>query len=159
VASGAKLLSTHDVTVDEVVAAIKTHVHTFWYLYASGAGIVAYLVWQSRPSVYLVDFAVFRAPPEWISTREDIITIMRGLGTFTDDTIDFLRRLLDRSGTGDGTAWPPNIRAWRRAPLRPARTARIRDLPVPPFPLTQGVCCAASRWWRTWRRGARRLRR
>lgn len=59
--------------------------------------------------VYLLSFATFHAPESWKVSHEQIIEMMRRQNSFTDESIDFMRRLLVRSGTGQSTAWPPGI--------------------------------------------------
>jgi len=59
--------------------------------------------------VYLLSFATFHAPDSWKVSHEQIIEMMRRQNTYTDESLDFMRRLLVRSGTGQSTAWPPGI--------------------------------------------------
>ena len=35
--------------------------------------------------------------------------MMRRQRCFTEDSLDFMKRILERSGTGQATAWPPGI--------------------------------------------------
>lgn len=35
------------------------------------------------------------------------MTIMTNLGPYTPESLEFMRRLLEQSGTGDATHWPP----------------------------------------------------
>jgi len=58
---------------------------------------------------YLLSFATFKAPQSWKVSHEQIIEMMRREGTFTQESLDFMARLLSRSGTGQSTAWPPGI--------------------------------------------------
>jgi len=62
-------------------------------------------------SVYLLDFALFQPPAEWCNSREEIVQILANAGhsTFTSEDVDFMKRLLDKSGTGEATAFPPGI--------------------------------------------------
>ena len=64
-------------------------------------------------SVYLLDFALFEPPAEWCSTRENIMTILKNAGkiagSFQETELEFMRKVLVNSGTGDSTAWPPGI--------------------------------------------------
>lgn len=59
--------------------------------------------------VYLLSFATFKAPQEWKCTHDQIIEMMKAQKCFTEDSLAFMKRLLDRSGTGQATAWPPGI--------------------------------------------------
>jgi 3-ketoacyl-CoA synthase len=74
--------------------------------------LVAYIL-QTKPSVYCIENVVFVPPPSWRSTHEDLVTMMKTQGCFTDESMDFLRRMLERSGTGDATHWPPSIQRSR----------------------------------------------
>lgn len=70
--------------------------------------VMAWLLRMDNP-VYLLSFATFHAPESWKVSHEQIIEMMRRQNAFTEDSIDFMRRLLVRSGTGQNTAWPPGI--------------------------------------------------
>ena len=59
--------------------------------------------------VYLVDFATFEPPEEWRLTHDQVMEIMRLQGCFTEDSLAFQRRMLEQSGVGNATAWPPGI--------------------------------------------------
>lgn len=59
--------------------------------------------------VYLLSFATFKAPDSWRLTHDEIEETMRRQGCFTEESLAFLRRILERSGTGQATAWPPGI--------------------------------------------------
>jgi len=70
--------------------------------------VMAWLLRMHNP-VYLLSFATFHAPESWKVSHEQIIEMMRRQDAFTEESIDFMRRLLVRSGTGQSTAWPPGI--------------------------------------------------
>jgi predicted naringenin-chalcone synthase len=59
--------------------------------------------------VYLLSFATFKAPDSWKLTHDQIVETMRRQKCFTEESLSFLRRILERSGTGQATAWPPGI--------------------------------------------------
>lgn len=69
------------------------------------------MAWFLRqgPPVYLLSFATFKAPDSWKVTHDEVLDIMRRQKCFTDDSLEFLRKILERSGTGQATAWPPGI--------------------------------------------------
>jgi predicted naringenin-chalcone synthase len=69
------------------------------------------MVWMIRSDnpTYLLSFATFKAPESWRASHDEIIEMMRRQDVFTEDSLGFMRRLLDRSGTGQRTAWPPGI--------------------------------------------------
>lgn len=68
----------------------------------------AWIVRMDSP-VYLLSFATFKAPDSWKLTHDEVVETMRRQGCFTEDSLSFLRRILERSGTGQTTAWPPGI--------------------------------------------------
>jgi len=59
--------------------------------------------------VYLLSFATFKPPEGWKLSHDMIIEIMRRQKCFTQQSLDFMSRILERSGTGQATAWPPGI--------------------------------------------------
>merc|ERR1712048_1246071 len=74
-----------------------------------GAGLVAILVRRlfAKPRVYCLESEVFVPPESWRMTHEELKTIMRAQGTFTEESTSFLSKTLDRSATGQSTHWPP----------------------------------------------------
>lgn len=82
-----------------------------------------YYVVSTKPPVYLMDFAVYEPPESWQTSRADLIEIMRRLNCFTPESISFMAKLLDKSGTGDYTHWPPGTtRILRDTTLSPDRS-------------------------------------
>jgi len=73
--------------------------------------ILAALVLRRHRSVYLLDFALFEPPAEWCVSRAEIVLMLKQAGrdSFTPDDVAFMQRLLEKSGTGESTAWPPGI--------------------------------------------------
>jgi FAE1/Type III polyketide synthase-like protein len=73
--------------------------------------VLAVLAWYMRRQnpVYLLSFATFQAPDSWKCSHKDIVDIMRRQKCFTEDSIGFMERILENSGTGQTTAWPPGI--------------------------------------------------
>jgi len=70
--------------------------------------IMGIIVKMDNPT-YLLSFATFKAPQEWKVSHEQIIQMMKCQDCFTQESLDFMKRLLVRSGTGQSTAWPPGI--------------------------------------------------
>ena len=68
----------------------------------------AWIVRMDSP-VYLLSFATFKAPDSWKLTHDEIVEVMRRQKCFTEESLTFLGRILERSGTGQATAWPPGI--------------------------------------------------
>ena len=75
---------------------------------------VWYLHYTSSP-VYLMDFSTFEPPEDWKVSPEKLIEIMKaqtdhdGKLCFTEESIDFMTKMLAHSGCGPSTAWPPGI--------------------------------------------------
>ena len=78
----------------------------------ASALILAYLN-QHKPSVYCLENLVYKPPEEWKVSRQDILKMLEAQQCFTDTSIDFQRRILENSGTGEATHWPPGILASR----------------------------------------------
>jgi len=68
--------------------------------------VMAYMG-QLTPSVYCLESSVFVPPKEWQFTRDEILTCMKAQQCFTESSIEFMRKILANSGTGESTAWPP----------------------------------------------------
>jgi len=71
--------------------------------------IIMVLYLRMDNPTYLLAFSTFKAPASWRVSHEQIIEMMKHQECFTDDSLDFMKRLLVRSGTGQSTAWPPGI--------------------------------------------------
>jgi len=68
----------------------------------------AWMVRRDNP-IYLLSFATFKAPDEWKCSHDDIMEMMKRQKCFNEESLGFMQRILDRSGTGPATAWPPGI--------------------------------------------------
>jgi len=68
----------------------------------------AWLIRRDSP-IYLLSFETFKAPDDWKCDHDEIMEIMKRQKCFTQESLNFMRRILDRSGTGPATAWPPAI--------------------------------------------------
>lgn len=79
-----------------------------WRSTLLGLCLVWYMARHHRP-IYLVDFVTFEPPDSWRLTHEELMTCMQRQRCFTEESILFLKRILDKSGTGQRTAWPPGI--------------------------------------------------
>lgn len=64
-----------------------------------------YLMWRPR-AVYLLDLACYKPGAEHAVTRETFMRLVAGYGTFSDDSLAFQRKILERSGLGQGTYLP-----------------------------------------------------
>lgn len=70
--------------------------------------VIGWIVTNSNP-IYMMSFSTFKAPDSWKVTHAQIIQMMKNQKCFSEDSIKFMERLLERSGTGQATAWPPGI--------------------------------------------------
>ncbi|XP_020241519.1 3-ketoacyl-CoA synthase 11-like [Asparagus officinalis] len=65
---------------------------------------------KSRPlPIYLVDLSCFKPPSSYKITRETFMKQFQSSGTFTDDSIVFQRRMLERSGIGQASYLPKSL--------------------------------------------------
>lgn len=74
--------------------------------------LLALLVWYASnrdATVYLIDFTTFKAPESWKLSPGQLLEVMRRTGSFTEDSLQFMDRMLEHSGVGPSTAWPPGI--------------------------------------------------
>jgi 3-ketoacyl-CoA synthase len=70
--------------------------------------VIGWLVRRDSP-IYCLSFATFKAPDSWKVDHEQIIEMMRRKKCFTDESLTFMEKILERSGAGPATAWPPGI--------------------------------------------------
>jgi len=74
--------------------------------------LLALLIWyvnhREKP-VYLIDFTTWEPPESWKLSHEQLMKAMEFQGCFTEESLEFLRRMLTQSGVGPATAWPPGI--------------------------------------------------
>ncbi len=72
------------------------------------AVVVWYLSHRVSP-VYLVDFTTFQPPEPWLLSHQQLVEAMRMQGSFSEESLDFMNRMLQQSGVGPKTAWPPGM--------------------------------------------------
>lgn len=70
--------------------------------------VIGWILTNDNP-IYMLAFSTFKAPESWKVTHDQFIEMMKLQGCFTDDSVNFMARLIARSGTGQSTAWPPGI--------------------------------------------------
>lgn len=70
--------------------------------------VMGVILTNDKP-IYMLAFSTFKAPDSWKVSHAEIIQMMKNQNCFTDDSINFMSRMLERSGTGQSTAWPPGI--------------------------------------------------
>jgi glycine cleavage system protein P-like pyridoxal-binding family len=56
-----------------------------------------------------MDFATFEAPQSWRVNHEQLMQCMKNQNCFSQESLDFMSRMLSQSGVGPATAWPPGI--------------------------------------------------
>jgi 3-ketoacyl-CoA synthase len=72
---------------------------------------LATLYFMSRPrGIYLVDFACYKPPKELTCTRETFVERSNLTNAFTEENLLFQKMILERSGLGQKTYFPPSIR-------------------------------------------------
>lgn len=86
--------------------------------------VVAY-VGRTKSAVYCMENVVFVPPESWQVSKKDLVTMMRAQGCFAEESLEFSRRLLERSGTGERTNWPPSMRACRDGVTKAARNVEV----------------------------------
>jgi hypothetical protein len=79
-----------------------------WKSFALLAGLVWYASHRVSP-VYLIDFTTFKPPSNWRLTAEELLEAMKRQGSFTEESMTFMSRMLQQSGVGPATAWPPGM--------------------------------------------------
>ena len=67
-----------------------------------------YFLTRPRP-VYLLDFACYKPEAERKCTRQTFMHCSKLTGSFTDDNLEFQRKILERSGLGEDTYLPPAV--------------------------------------------------
>jgi len=101
-----------DIALEDVSSFIlycKAHLFDITWLKVAVFGLViSFFARRSQPT-YLLDFATFDAPDSWKISHDQIVEIMSYQGCYTEESLNFMRRLLERSGTSQATAWPPAI--------------------------------------------------
>ncbi|KDO43000.1 hypothetical protein CISIN_1g0372511mg, partial [Citrus sinensis] len=65
---------------------------------------------MSRPkNVYLVNFSCYKPDPSRMCTRESFLQIASQTGKFSDETLAFKKKILERSGIGNMTYGPKSL--------------------------------------------------
>ena len=70
--------------------------------------VIGVILTNNKPT-YMLLFSTFKAPDSWRVSYAEIVQMMKKQGCFVDDSIKFISRLLEPSGTGQSTASPPGI--------------------------------------------------
>ncbi|XP_044962998.1 probable 3-ketoacyl-CoA synthase 20 [Hordeum vulgare subsp. vulgare] len=75
---------------------------------ASAMAAAYVYAWSFRP-VYLVNFAAYKPAPAHEATRAQSLHHYRLNGAFNAESMDFKKRILERSGLGDATHFPASL--------------------------------------------------
>ncbi|GJX36024.1 3-ketoacyl-CoA synthase 11-like protein [Tanacetum coccineum] len=62
-----------------------------------------YMTKRASPGVYLIDFACYKPPDTQKCTKDFMIRKAKHSGYFTEETVDFFRKVYEKSGIGDST--------------------------------------------------------
>lgn len=77
---------------------------------------------RSRP-VYLVDFACYKAGPEQMVSKELFMELTASHGCFTEESLSFQKKIMERSGYGQKTYGPMSL---IRLPFKPHSITEAR---------------------------------
>ncbi|EDR26861.1 3-ketoacyl-CoA synthase, putative [Entamoeba dispar SAW760] len=69
--------------------------------------VMIYFIAKKEPSVYLVGFCTAKPPEELATTNEQFQKFTEDIKRFNPKSLDFLSRLIHRTGLGDHTYLPP----------------------------------------------------
>uniref|UniRef100_A0A804LE32 FAE domain-containing protein n=1 Tax=Zea mays TaxID=4577 RepID=A0A804LE32_MAIZE len=111
---------------------------------AAAAGLAAaacaYAASRPRP-VYLVELAAYRPGPAHRATRAESVRHFARAGRFTDESVAFQTRMLERAGVGDATHFPASILAF---PVDMSLRAAREESEAVVFGVVDGVLAAAA---------------
>ncbi|XP_006663015.2 3-ketoacyl-CoA synthase 20-like [Oryza brachyantha] len=122
------------------LAAAREHLAANLPLAVALLGVAAvlatvYLIRRPRP-VYLLDFACYKPGGEHVVTRETFMAQSMKAGAFTDDNLAFQRKILERSGLGQGTYFPAAV---LNSPPNPCMAEARREAEQVMFGAIDGV--------------------
>ncbi|KAK9757724.1 hypothetical protein RND81_01G182300 [Saponaria officinalis] len=87
---------------------------------------IVYFLSRPRP-VYLVNFACYKPDNACKCTKKALLDLSRGWGTFNEESLEFQKKLLEKSGLGDDTYLPE---ALLRVPCNPCFTESRKEIEV-----------------------------
>ncbi|KNC81536.1 hypothetical protein SARC_06143 [Sphaeroforma arctica JP610] len=67
-----------------------------------------YLMNRTKP-VYILDFATYKAPPEYSCSPETFMELSRAAGVFSQESLEFQEKLCKHTGLGPNTAVPDSF--------------------------------------------------
>ena len=71
--------------------------------------LLVYIFARLEPPVYQLDISVLEPPEDTKVTHPPLQEMMRRQQCFNEESINFMTKIPERSGTGQATAWPPSI--------------------------------------------------
>ncbi|CAM0953557.1 unnamed protein product [Alopecurus aequalis] len=91
------------------------HLFRLWALMPThvlfAAAVIAFFYYAHRPRpVYLVDYACFRPITNYRYPKATFLEHARLTPSLHDSTVDFIARVIKRSGIGEETCYPPGLR-------------------------------------------------
>ncbi|KAI9194759.1 hypothetical protein LWI28_008955 [Acer negundo] len=99
-------------TVDDFIKLQENLKHSFVATILCSVAFVftSTIYLMSRPrKVYMVDFACYKPEPARLCTKEYFMDIVQRAGTFTEESIAFKKKILERSGFGQMTYGPEGL--------------------------------------------------
>ncbi|KAK1389338.1 3-ketoacyl-CoA synthase [Heracleum sosnowskyi] len=90
-------------------------------------GFTAYIMTRPR-SVYLVDYACYRAPDHLKASNDRFMRHSRLTGDFDESSLEFQRRILERSGLGEETYVPEAMHVIPPQPSMAAARAEAEEV-------------------------------
>eukprot|EP01132_Coremiostelium_polycephalum_P004904 gene4904-6115_t len=71
--------------------------------------VISVFISKKRTPVYMVDFSVYQPPDSCKITHDFFVNHTENVGWFDQDSIEFQKKLLYRTGLGNDTYFPPGI--------------------------------------------------
>lgn len=111
---GAQITTSVNLTLDSAkqFATGSGNTPSFIMLMVVAAVVTTAVIVRSPSGCYLVDFALFEAPPSWRCDQARFNHQNSLTGTFTQQSMDFQNRILTTSTLEDTTSFPPGA-PWR----------------------------------------------
>ncbi|KAM7462890.1 hypothetical protein LguiA_031011 [Lonicera macranthoides] len=79
--------------------------------FASVTIILSIVYYMSRPQdVYLVNYTAYKPSPSLMTTKEHYMLFATKYGSFSEENLEFQKKILERSGLGDKTYFPEAVR-------------------------------------------------
>lgn len=92
-----------------------------------GLAVIAFTIslfaFRSSPKIFLIDFACYKPPNSLACTMEMVTEKLRMYGKFSEESLEFMRKVMKTSGIGEGTYLPEGL-VREPAPDMSAKAAR-----------------------------------